>query len=194
MSDTRNADLTFGAVDFIAYVAPRDTAAPVGFADPAGAWKCAGWVTTAGGTFAIADEKKDVQAAGSLEPIRTLMTRSTKTMKAVYQEALNPVVRSLYDNVPLSALNPTSGIVSYNLPDKPADLHYAFVFDTMDGLKRNRFYMPNGMVTERGDEQAQTDDVWPVEMTFTFYKGAALTPAVHRTIDYGGVDVSGFFA
>ncbi|GAB7187150.1 hypothetical protein ATKI12_6981 [Kitasatospora sp. Ki12] len=194
MSDTRNADLTFGATDFIAFVAPRDTAAPTGFADPAGAWKCLGWVSTAGGTFAIANEKKDVAAAGSLEPIRTLQTRSTKTMKAIYQEALNPLVRALYDDVPVSALNPTAGSVSYNLPDKPADLHYAFIFDTVDGLKRNRLYMPNGMVTERGDEQAQTDDVWPVEMTLTFYRGAANAPSVNRSIAYGSVDVSGFFS
>ncbi|MFI8084363.1 phage tail protein [Kitasatospora sp. NPDC086009] len=194
MTDTRNADLTFGATDFIAYMAPRDTAAPVGFADPSAAWLCLGWITTAGGTFAISDEKKDITAAGSLEPIRTLMTRSTKTMKAVYQEALNPAIRALYDNVPISTLEPTAGIVSYDLPDKPDDLRYAFVFDSIDGSKRNRFYMPSGMVTERGDEQAQTEDVWPVELTFTFYKGAGNSPAVRRSIDYGGIDVSGFFS
>ncbi|MFD8315894.1 phage tail tube protein [Kitasatospora purpeofusca] len=194
MTDTRNADLTYGATDFIAWIAPRDTASPVGFADPAGAWKCLGWVTTAGGTFAIADETKAVEAAGSLEPIRTLQTKSTKTMKAIYQEGLNPLVRALYDNVELETLEPTAGIVSYALPDKPADLRYAWLFDTMDGLKRNRLYMPNGKITERGDEQGQTEDVMPVEMTATFYKGAANSPAVHRSIHYGGVDVSGFFA
>ncbi|MFI6444714.1 phage tail protein [Kitasatospora sp. NPDC050543] len=191
--DTRNADLTFGATDYLVYVAALNTASPTGFADPSTAWQCMGWITTSGGTFKIADEKKDIQAAGSLEPIRTLMTRSTKTMQATFQEAINPLVRALYDNVPVATLEPTAGVVSYELPDKPDDLRYAFLFDTVDGDKRNRFYMPNGMVTERGDEQPQTDDVWAVQMTFTFYRGAAGS-AVKRSIGYGSVDVSGFFS
>lgn len=194
MTDTRNADLTFGATDYLAYLAPRDTASPTGFAAPSGAWKCLGWITTAGGTFQISDEKKDITAAGSLEPIRTLMTRSTKTVKITYQEALNPMVRALYDNVPISTLQPTDGVASYDLPDKPNNLRYAWILDTIDGSKRVRLYMPAGQITERGDEQPQTDDVWAVEMTATFYKGANNSPAVHRTIDYGGIDVSGFFA
>lgn len=192
MADTRNADLTFGASDFLVHVAPLNTTAPLLFADPATPWQCMGWVTTEGGTFGIEDESTDVQAAGSLEPIRTLMTRSTKTMAATYQEALNPLVRSLYDNVPVADLEPDEGVVSYGLPDKPNDLRYAFVFDTVDGDKRNRLYMPNGKVTARGEEQAQTTDVWGVQMTFTFYKGLTL-PAVTRSIDFGDVDVSGFF-
>lgn len=192
MADTRNADLTFGASDYLVYVAPLNTASPTGFADPSTAWQCMGWVTTDGGTFSIEDESTDIQAAGSLEPIRTLMTRSTKTMQVTFQEAINPLVRALYDNVPISSLEPTAGAVTYGLPDKPNDLRYAFLFDTVDGDKRNRYYMPNGKVTARGEEQPQTTDVWAVQMTFTFYKGLTL-PAVTRSIDYGGVDVSGFF-
>ncbi|WP_369147043.1 phage tail protein [Streptomyces sp. R44] len=192
MADTRNADLTFGASDFLVYVAALNTASPSGFADPATPWQCMGWVTTDGGTFSIEDESTDVQAAGSLEPIRTLMSRSTKTMAVTFQEAINPLVRALYDNVPVASLEPTSGTVTYGLPDKPNDLRYAFLFDTVDGSKKNRLYMPNGKVTARGEEQPQTTDVWAAQMTFTFYKGASM-PAVTRSIDFGGVDVSGFF-
>jgi hypothetical protein len=32
-----------------------------------------------------------------------------------------------------------------------------------------------------------------VQMTLKFYKGAANSAAVQRSIDYGGVDVSSFF-
>jgi hypothetical protein len=195
VADTRNADLTYGATDYLVYVAAVNTTAPTDFADPAAPWKCAGWVTTEGGNFKIEDESKDVDAAGSLEPIRTLMTKSTKSLQVTFLEGLNPIVRSLYDNVPVADLKPdaTSGIASYSFPDKPNDLRYAFVFDSMDGDKRIRLYMPNGKVTERGDEQPQTTDVMPVQMTFRFYKGASNAPAVKRTIDYGDVDVSGFF-
>lgn len=192
MADTRNADLTFGANDYLLYLAPLNTAAPTGFADPAAAWLNLGWVTTDGGLFKIDEESKDVEAAGSLEPIRTLMTKSTKSLQVTFLEGLNPLVRSLYDNVPVGSLEPASGIASYDLPDKPNDLRYAFLADTMDGDKRLRFYMPNGKVTERGDEQPQTTDVMNVQMTLTFYKGST-GAAVKRFIDYGDLDVSGFF-
>src|SRR5690606_26502968 len=141
----------------------------------------------------VEEETQAVNAAGTLEPIRTLMTRSTKSVQVTFLEGLNPLVRSLYDNVPVTSLQPTDGIVSYDLPDKPDDLRYAFVFDTMDGDKKMRLYMPNGKVVERGDEQPQTTDVMPVQMTFRFYKGAANSAAVKRSIDYGDLDVSGFF-
>lgn len=194
MADTRNADLTFGATDYLVYLAPLNTVTPAGFADPATPWRMLGWVTTDGGLFKVEEESKDVEAAGSLEPIRTLMTKSTKSLQVTFLEGLNPLVRSLYDNVPVASLQPneTTGIASYAFPDKPNDLRYAFVFDTMDGDKLMRLYMPNGKVVERGDEQPQTEDVMPVQMTFRFYKGATAA-AVTRSIDYGDVDVSGFF-
>lgn len=193
MPDTRNADLTFGATDYLVYMAAVNTAGTTTpFADPATPWHNLGWVTTEGGLFKVEEETKDVDAAGSLEPIRTLMTKSTKSLQVTFLEGLNPLVRSLYDNVPVTSLQPTTGIASYDLPDKPNDLRYAFIFDTMDGDKRLRLYMPNGKVTERGDEQPQTADVMPVQMTFKFYKGSA-GAAVKRFIDYGDVDVSGFF-
>ncbi|MFF3312463.1 phage tail protein [Streptomyces sp. NPDC002952] len=192
MADTRNADLTFGATDYLVYLAAVNTNAPTAFADPATPWKCLGWTTTEGGLFKVEEESKDIEAAGSLEPIRTLMTKSTKSLQVTFLEGLNPLVRSLYDNVPVTALEPTAGVASYDFPDKPSDLRYAFVFDTMDGDKRMRLYMPNGKVVERGDEQPQTEDVMPVQLTFRFYKGTT-GAAVKRSIDYGDVDVSGFF-
>ncbi|MEU7039839.1 phage tail protein [Streptomyces varsoviensis] len=193
MADTRNADLTFGATDYLVYLAPLNTAAPTGVADPAAAWQCLGWVTTEGGVVKFDEESKDIEAAGSQEPIRTLMTKSTKSAQVTFLEGLNPLVRSLYDNVPVSALKPTTDVATYALPDKPADLRYAFLFDTMDGTKRVRLYAPNGKVTERGDEKPQTDDVMSVEMTFKFYKGAGNSAALSRTIKYGGIDMSSFF-
>ncbi|MEU0858414.1 phage tail protein [Streptomyces griseofuscus] len=195
MTDTRNADLTFGATDYVMYLAPVNTAAPTGFTDPTTDWTCLGWITTDGGTFKIDESTKDITAAGSLEPIRTLMTSSTKTLQATFLEGLNPAVRALYDNVPVASLKPdtTSGVATYAFPDKPNDLRYAFIADTIDGDKRMRFYMPNGKITDRGDEQPQTADVMGVQMTLTFFKGASSSAAVTRTIDYGSVDVSGFF-
>ncbi|MGW1828824.1 phage tail tube protein [Streptomyces tubercidicus] len=193
MADTRNADLTFGATDYLVYVAPANTVAPTAFADPGTGWVNLGWIATDGGTLKVDEESKDIEAAGSLEPIRTLMTKSTKTVQATFLEGLNPYVRALYDNVSVDALEPTTDVATYALPDKPADLRYAFIFDTIDGSKRIRLYAPNGKITDRGDEKPQTDDVMSVDMTMKFFKGAGNSAAVTRTLKYGGVDVSDFF-
>ncbi|BDM70610.1 hypothetical protein HEK616_40970 [Streptomyces nigrescens] len=193
MADTRNADLTFGATDYLVYVAPANTAAPTAFADPGTGWVNLGWMSTDGGTLKIDEDKKDIEAAGSLEPIRTLMTKSTKTVQGTFLEGLNPYVRALWDNVPVDSLEPTTDVATYALPDKPNDIRYAFVFDTIDGSKRIRLYAPNGHVDDRGDEKPQTDDVMSVEMTLKFFKGAGNAASVTRSIKYGGVDVSSFF-
>lgn len=192
MTDTRNADLTYGATDYLVYLAAKNTAAPTGVTDPATGWTNLGWITTDGGLLKVSQDVKDVEAAGSLEPIRTLLTKSTKTVQVTFLEGLNPLVRALYDNVAVDLLKPTVDIATYSLPDKPNDLRYSFIFDSMDGAKRVRLYMPNGRVTDRGDEQPQTTDVMNTQMTFTFYKGAT-SAAVKRTIQYGGVDVASFF-
>lgn len=192
MTDTRNADLTFGSSDYIVYMATRDTAAPTLLADPGASWICLGWVSTDGGTFKNDKTTKDITASGSLEPIRTLQVSSVKTSQVTFQEYLNPAVRALYDNVPIESLSPTSGVVSYALPDKPADLHYAFLFDTIDGDKRSRLYAPNGIVDSQGDEQPAQGTEAAVQMTFKFYKGAT-TNAVSRVLDYGTADVTPFF-
>lgn len=192
MTDTRNADLTFGSDDYIVYMATRDTAAPSLMADPGAGWLCLGWVSTDGGTLKVDKTTKDITASGSLEPIRTLQVSSVKTLQATFQEYLNPAVRALYDNVAIESLSPTAGVVSYALPDKPADLHYAFLFDTLDGDKKSRLYTPNGMVDSQGDEQPQQGSEAGVQLTFKFYKGATAN-AVNRVLDFGGVDVSAFF-
>lgn len=191
-TDTRNADLTFGASDYLVWMATKDTAAPTGMTDPGTGWSLLGWVSTDGGTLKIDNQTKDITAAGSLEPIRTLQVSSTKTLQATFEEYLNPLVRALYDNVPVESLNPTAGVTSYALPDQPNDLRYAFLFDTHDGLKRSRLYTPNGAVTARGDEQPSQGSEAQVQLTFTFYKGASAN-AVNRVLDFGGVDVTGFF-
>lgn len=192
MTDTRNADLTFGSNDYIVYMATRDTAAPTLLADPGPAWLCLGWVDVNGGTLKVNTTTKDITASGSLEPIRTLQVASVKTIVANFLEYLNPLVRGLYDNVPVESLSPTAGVVSYALPDKPADLHYAFLFDTMDGTKRSRLYAPNGMVDARGDEQPQQGSEAAVSLTLKFFKGAT-SNAINRVLNYGGADVSAFF-
>jgi hypothetical protein len=107
-ADTRNAENVYAAGDVIAYVAALGTAPPVGFAAlSASTWGCLGWLDTAGGIFNLNHTVKDIGAAGTLSSIRTIYTGGNKTLQVTCLEGLNPLVRALYDDVPLSSLAPT---------------------------------------------------------------------------------------
>lgn len=107
-ADTRNAENVYAAGDVVMYVAALGTAPPVGFAAlSASTWGCLGWVDTSGAIFNLNHTVKDIGAAGTLTSIRTIFTGGNKTLQATFLEALNPLTRALYDDVPLSSMAPT---------------------------------------------------------------------------------------
>jgi hypothetical protein len=195
VSDTRNEDLTYAAGDVVAYASPLGTAAPTGFETLTDPWICLGWITVNGYSFKLSETQKEVMAAGSMDPIRTIISASTKTFVATYLEAMNPMVMALYDDVPLSAVLPVSGTTaSYTFPEIPQDHRYAWVFDTFDGDKQIRNFAPNGKVTDRGDDQAQQDDVTQLQMTTKLYPDmiGSVRAALKKYVQYGAADLSAF--
>jgi hypothetical protein len=194
--DTRAEVLTYVGGDVIAYVAPLGTTAPTPFATLASPWHCCGWLETSGYTFKLGETYKEIMAAGSLDPIRTILSARTKTFQASFLEAVNPVVMSLYDDVPIATVLPVSPAtkVTYTLPEIPTDNRYAWVFYTIDGDKRLWNFAPNGKVTARGDDQAQQGDVTALQMTVTLYPDmiGSVRAALQKTVDYGAADLSAF--
>lgn len=197
MTDTRSADLTFAAGEVMAYISPLGTLAPTGFADVASPWICLGWIDVTGTTFKMAEQLKDIMAAGSLDPIRTITTAAPKTVDFTAMEALNPAVRALQDNVAMSLLQPTAGTVAtYTLPETPSDNRYCFLFDAIDGDKRLRTFAVNSKVTTRGNDQQQQSDAETLPFTITCYPDmiGSVRSAAQRYIDYGDSDLTAFFS
>lgn len=198
MVDTRNADKTFAAGDVLGYYSPFGTADPGNMNALSSPWICLGWLATSGTTFKLAEAIKDIDAAGTLDPIRTIVTGAPKTMDITFMEGLNPAVRSLYDDVPLSTLQPTTDttIVRYLMPEMPPNNSYAFVFDSFDGESQMRSFMPQGKVTTRGNDQQQQADATTMQMTFTFYPQLVngVRSSVVRYINYGDADLTPFYA
>jgi hypothetical protein len=197
MTDTRSADFTFAAGDCVGFRAPHGTAAPTDFEDLDAPWLCLGWLDTGGYIYKLDEALKDITASGTLDPIRTIITGAPKTLQANYLEPLNPVVRSLYDDVAIDLLQPSAGtIASYVMPEIPSDNRYCFVYDTIDADKRVRLFAPNGKITDRGNDQPQQADAEMLQMTVQFYPDTidAVRAAVKRYIDYGGIDLTAYFA
>lgn len=193
--DTRDSVLTYAAGDVIGYVAPLGTTAPSPFADLASPWLCLGWIDTSGYTFKLSETQKEVMAAGTLDPIRTINSAETKTFEATFLEALNPAVMALYDNVPIATVLPDSGTVTtYTFPEIPSDNRYAFVFDSYDGDKRIWNFAPNGKITTRGDNQVQQGDITHSQMTITLYPDTigSVRSALQKSVDFGSADISAY--
>lgn len=211
----KDDQLLYAAGDVVAWVGPPNISTPpLAFEDPTtlgtgDGFMCLGWVDVAGYIFKLDETIKDIPAAGILTPVRSIITGGSKTVQSTFLEALNPYVRSLYDDVPIfpiasSPLKPATTPVAplqanqvvYTIPDPPADNRYSLIFDSIDGTKRQRLYAPFAKVTARGNDQAQQGDIVMTDMTFTFYPGiiGTQTNAVaQRTIDYGK-DVSAYFS
>ena len=194
--DTRSVDFVFAAGDVIAYRAPLGTTAPTPFADLAAPWMCAGWIDVTGYDFKPTETLKEIPAAGTLSPIRTVLTARTKTFQATFLEVLNPVVASLYDDVPIAEVLPVSPetLVTYALPETPTDNRYCFVFYTIDQDRRIWNFCPNGKVTARGDDVAQQGDHSSHQMTVTLYPAmiGSVRAAMQKTVDYGAADLTPF--
>jgi hypothetical protein len=210
----KDDELLYAAGDVVVWVGqPNNASPPLAFEDPttlgSGIYYCLGWVDVSGYIFKLDETIKDIPAAGILTPVRSILTGGIKTAQCTFLEALNPFVRALYDDVPIfpvasSPLMPATPVVppltatqvTYVIPDPPNDNRYSFIFDSIDGTKRQRLYAPFGKITTRGNDQAQQGDIVMTDMTVTMYPGhigSDPTPAVaQRTIDYGK-DVSGYF-
>lgn len=198
MTDTRNADFVFAAGDVIGFVAPIGTVAPTAFEDLTSPWICLGWLDTSGYIYKLAEAFKDITAAGTLDPIRTITTGAPKTIDATFLEAMNPAVRALFDDVPIDLLQPGGGgsTAIYQVAEIPTDNRYCFVFDTFDADKQIRIFGPNGKITNRGNDQPQQADADMLQMTIQLYPALIgdTRAALQRYVNYGALDLSPFFS
>ena len=201
----KDNSLLYAAGDVIVWLAAQNTAGPVtGFEDitTLTGFYCLGWVDTSGYIFKLDETTKDIPAAGTLTPVRTILTGGSKSAQMTLLEGQNPYARSLYDDVPVfpvttSPLKPAAGppyIANYTIPDPPADNRYAMIWDSIDGTKAMRLYAPNCKVTARGNDQVQQADIESFDITVTMYPGnvAGSIYVAKRFIQYGK-DMAGYF-
>jgi hypothetical protein len=198
ISDTRNQDKTFAAGDVLGFYAPLGTTPPAGFAELSSPWICLGWIATTGSIFKLDENIKNIMAAGTLDPIRTVLAAAPKTFELTFMEAINPAVRALYDDVDISLLQPATGttVATYVLPEIPNDNRYCFVFDSIDGEKALRSFCVNAKVTARGNDQQQQGDAEELQLTVTLYPDmiGSVRAATQRYINYGTADLTPFYA
>lgn len=196
MTDTRNVDFAFRATDFLAFVAPMDTTKPTDMTPVTSPWLCLGWLAKAGGQFESTEERIDLEAAGSVDPIASSIIKVTRPAKFSADEAMSPLIRALLDNVALSSTAPgAGGIAAYDAPDQPVRRRYAWLFCASEaGGKAMWRYLPAGEVTGRAGDNNGTDAYTIPEITVTGYRSPTGAAALSYLLDYGTADLSTFFS
>ena len=170
---SRNKDLTFVGADGRGYVGATGSTAPTG--DPStgtldAAFKDLGWCNEDGLEVGVDEDRQDFPAWGSLGPIATQITKRTRTFVISPLEA-SAIVLGLYDGV----ADPTpdaGGVMEYAITDSPDQDVRAWVFDTFNGGKWIRYYVPQGEITGRENLTHKADEMAAYKFTVTAYPGS----------------------
>lgn len=136
------------------------------------AWLDLGWVSTDGLTVAVDEDAEDIQAYGSLQPVRTLITSSKVTFQVGFMES-NPTVLALYHRKPLSGTDEipapdTTGAFSFKTGSASTN-RYAFAFDMVDGANHIRAVAAECEVTEREEFAVTSGEAIQYGVTLTAY-------------------------
>jgi hypothetical protein len=156
----------------LAWFAPVGTPLPVlASASLNVAFKDAGWILDTGLVASVAETQKDIQAFGTIVPVRTLITQSKRSFKLSFLETLSVVPWTIYNRLPLTgagSITPTAvtGAMA-TTTGPPSAQRWAGVFDVVDGANALRAVCPllqNTTINDLTISSGEPIDL-PVELT-----------------------------
>lgn len=164
-----NSELARLGVTGALRVAPVGTAAPTGMDTWTDGWIDLGYISDDGITESVDEDTEDFTPWQSSTPIRTEITRSTKTFSLTLWETSAATV-SLYYRVPEADMSTSAdGVVEFTEGGKPARDLRSFGIDVIDGTYHRRIILPQAEVTERGDITYKSDTMIGYEITISAY-------------------------
>lgn len=181
---TRNVDLSVVGANGGGWVTDLNVATP---AAPTefdsvldAAFKPLGAVSEDGLGYGFDEDSQSFIAWGQLTPYRTQITRSLRTFKVNLWETNRAICKSVMYRVPLADVTPDgSGDFTFEETATPTPDRRAWVFDVVDGLTLERFYVPVGEVTDRDDVAFKPDEIAAYSLTITAYADAAGVTVYH---------------
>ncbi|MFI0469296.1 hypothetical protein ACH347_34925 [Saccharopolyspora sp. 5N102] len=170
-----NAELARLGVTGALRTGPVGTTAPTDLGTWASGMVDLGYISEDGITESSDEDKQEFTPWQSSTPIRTEITRSTKTFQATLWES-NFNTISLYYRVGLEDMTQTGtgadAVVSFAEKGKPKRDLRAFGIDVIDGTYHRRIFLPYAEVTERGEITYKSDTLIGYQVTITAYPGA----------------------
>lgn len=163
-------------VDGVVSSAPTGSTAPTTVSSAlASPWVDLGYVSEDGVTESNSRTTEKVRAWQRAAVVRTLVTEGETTFSMTLLQT-NASTLAEYYGLEASDINDTDGsFVSSPTKDAP---HRAYVIDVIDGDELIRKYIPDGQVTEVGDQVFQNGAPIGYEVTITAYDNAPLGGSV----------------
>lgn len=130
-----------------------------------------GAISEDGLAYGFDEDSEQYFAWGQLTPYRAQITRSQRTFEFTAWETNRPIVKSAMFRVPLAdvAIDAVDGTFAFQESSTPTPDRRSWVFDVVDGLTLERFFVPVGEVTDRDDVSFQSNEIAGYQMTVTAY-------------------------
>jgi hypothetical protein len=149
--------------------------APTTLDAPGAPWFAIGAISDDGLTYGFDEDSQEFTPWGLSTPFRTEVTKSIRTFKVTAWETNRRIVKSLQYRLPVASFDPDNltGLYSFAENSAPSPDRRAFIFDVYDGTKMERFFVPQGEVTDRSDVKFASKEMAGFEWTVTAYPDAA---------------------
>lgn len=170
----RAADLAVVGSNGGAWVAPLGTAQPVNPEGvPAAPWLAIGAISEDGLTNGVEEDSESFTPWGLSSPFRTVVTSSVRTFSFTAWEINRPIVKSLQYRIAVAEFAPVSGVTTFAETASQTPDRRAWLFDVYDGAGVwERFFIPEGEITERSDVTYQQGEMAGYEWTISTYPDA----------------------
>ena len=127
------------------------------------AFEQTGLISTDGMTETYKVTKNVIKAWQRKAGVRTLTPETEWTFKFVALES-SPLIHELFYGGDTTV---TAGVARSAVANNPVGTERAFVFEFVDGDVVDRFVIPKGDITDRGDLKRSADDATMYELTIT---------------------------
>jgi hypothetical protein len=181
---TRNVDLSVVGANGGGWVTDLNAATPTAptthNAEPAAGFLPLGAVSEEGLGYGFDEDSQSFVAWGQLTPYRTQITRSLRTFTVQLWETNRAICKSVMYRVPVADVTPNvTGDFTFEETASPAPDRRAWIFDVVDGLTLERFYVPVGEVTDRDDVAFRPDEMAAYSLTVTAYADSSGVTVYH---------------
>jgi hypothetical protein len=166
----RAADLALVGSNGGAWVAPLGTAQPVDPATtPSGLWLPIGAISEDGLTNGVDEDSESFTPWGLSSPFRTVVTSSVRTFSFTAWETNRPIVKSLQYKIDVDELVPVEGVTTFAESAVSTPDRRSWLFDVYDGTVWERFFIPEGEITERSEVTYAQGEMAGYEWTISTY-------------------------
>ena len=180
----RAAELAVVGTNGAGWAAPLGTAQP---SDPEtyppAPWLALGAISDDGLVVGFDEDSQQFTPWGQTTPFRTVITSSVRTFQITAWETSRPIVKSLMFRQDVDDLTPDgNGVITFAESATATPDRRSFMFDVYDGDVLQRFYIPEGEITDRGDTTFKQDEMVGYEWTISTYPDSAGNTVYHSYI------------